>query len=300
MVLEIFHTMNSIIAFLCIVMVGLTLPGSTNAESLLNAYDFSRSGQQVDLGEELREISGIAFTPDGRMFAHNDEQGTIYELQPENGSVIKQFCLRKENGQEEERIARDFEDIAIADNRFFMITGSGDIYEFREGMPGEEVKAEKHETFLSKEYDVEGLCYDPARHALLITCKSLPKSLRKTYGTSKKSFPLPVFVFYLEKRAMKPQPAFLLPERLQSKSEGGKKFKPSAIALASPEGNMFLLSSHAMIIAEFSPSGTLLGYSELSPEQHPQPEGLALDNEANIFIADEGTVYGKLTTYTRK
>ena len=42
----------------------------------------SSPASQVQLPAELHEISGLAVTADGRVFAHGDEDGTVYQLDP--------------------------------------------------------------------------------------------------------------------------------------------------------------------------------------------------------------------------
>ena len=45
------------------------------------------------LPPELAEISGLALTPDGRLFAHNDETARITEIDYRRGTVIKHFSV---------------------------------------------------------------------------------------------------------------------------------------------------------------------------------------------------------------
>src|SRR5262245_54963359 len=48
---------------------------------------------QIQLPQRLREISGLAVTPDGRLFAHGDERAALYEIDPERGRILKSFSL---------------------------------------------------------------------------------------------------------------------------------------------------------------------------------------------------------------
>ena len=45
------------------------------------------------LPPELAEISGLALTPDGRLFAHNDETARITEIDYRRGTIIKHFFV---------------------------------------------------------------------------------------------------------------------------------------------------------------------------------------------------------------
>ena len=44
---------------------------------------------RAELPDDLMEISGLAFTADGRLFAHGDEVATVWELDPRSGTVRK-------------------------------------------------------------------------------------------------------------------------------------------------------------------------------------------------------------------
>ena len=48
---------------------------------------------KVSLPAELHEISGLAVTADGRVFADADEDGTVDQLDPRSGRVTKRFAL---------------------------------------------------------------------------------------------------------------------------------------------------------------------------------------------------------------
>ena len=62
----------------------------------LARYDLaSGPAWTVPLPAALAEVSGLAFTPDGRLFAHGDEEATVWELDPRRGTVRKTFALSK-------------------------------------------------------------------------------------------------------------------------------------------------------------------------------------------------------------
>lgn len=53
---------------------------------------------RVTLPAELREISGLAVTSGGRLFAHGDEEGRLFEVAPRTGNVLKSFALEPGTG----------------------------------------------------------------------------------------------------------------------------------------------------------------------------------------------------------
>ena len=87
------------------------------------------------LPRELEEVSGLAMTGDDRLLAHNDERAIIFEIDYLQGSIVKSFQLADMNFP----VAGDFEGIAATDDKIFLVTSSGRLFEFREGASGESV-----------------------------------------------------------------------------------------------------------------------------------------------------------------
>ena len=118
-------------------LVGVGFAGVAEAQDdrpLRERHDFSQPSAIYDLPGRLEEISGLAFAPDGRLFAHDDERSWIHEIDPATGEVGKRFMLGKKTVQD------DFEGIAIVGERFFLITSAGLLYESREGGDREEME----------------------------------------------------------------------------------------------------------------------------------------------------------------
>jgi len=120
---------------------------------------------QWALPDELREVSGLALTGDGRLFAHGDEHAVIVELDFASGRAVKRFAFGNPP------VAGDFEGIAFAGPRLFLITSAGELLEGREGEAGEHVDFQRHDTGLGQRCEIEGLDHDPDQQTLLILCK---------------------------------------------------------------------------------------------------------------------------------
>src|SRR3989339_1349038 len=99
---------------------------NSSSKSVLEKYDFNK-GSAAKLTGKLSEISGLAITPDGKVFGHNDEKGIVYQINYKTGEIIKEFYLTRWFPE------RDFEGIAYANKKFYMITSDGVLYEFPEG-----------------------------------------------------------------------------------------------------------------------------------------------------------------------
>jgi len=115
--------------------------------------------------EELKEISGLALTADGRLLAHDDELSRIYEIDPRKGVIIKSFLFG--NG-----LRGDFEGITIAGSNIWVIKSNGELYTFQEGENGTRVPYTKFDTKLGKECEFEGIAYDPDSALLVLPCKN--------------------------------------------------------------------------------------------------------------------------------
>ncbi|MGH7630758.1 MAG: hypothetical protein ACREOF_15505, partial [Gemmatimonadales bacterium] len=170
-------------------MAGLALCGTglQDHSGTPERYDLAgKPAWQVVLPDELAEISGLAFTPDGRLFAHGDEQAILHQLDPRSGRIVSTFALaatgrepnlgkRRKPGQAGGNVVTgDFEDIAIVGDRFFLVTSNGVLLEFRQGRNGSQVPYTAHVTGIGRACEIEGLAHDAAAGALLLLCKDVP------------------------------------------------------------------------------------------------------------------------------
>lgn len=256
----------------------------STASRPFDEYGFHGKPRSVlNLPSSLGEISGIAFSNDGRLFAHDDEQGTVYQLDPASGSVIKRFKIG------DHVLRKDLEDIAIVGDTMYLISSNGELFSFREGGAGEHVRFMKYTTGLTTKNNVEGLCYDPDTGCLLLACKSSPgKGL-----TGRRA----VYSFELKTGKLQPAPRFTIDLRELRDRYGLMEFMPSGIARHPGSGNFFIISAIGNSILELSPAGEVLSYAGLPKKYHEQPEGIAFDGRGSLFIANEHPYRGKLVVY---
>ena len=251
----------------------------------LLSYDFTK-GRQITLPEQLREISGLATSSDGKVFGHNDETGDIFQINISDGTIMKTFSLGPQN------VLEDFEGIAIAGKTFYLVNSSGLLYEFAEGKNGERVPYKTYSTPLSEEYNVEGLCYDPNTNALLLACKGFS-------GFSNSGFKA-IFSFSLSSKKLTPSARFLISIKEMKQRLGKHPFRPSAMECNSSTGTFFVLGSKNFSIIEISPDGKVINAIPLSSSLHRQPEGIAFAQDGSLLISDEGKKNGTVTIYKQK
>lgn len=238
----------------------------------LSKYDLnSENPAIIKLSAELKEISGMTMTPDGRLFAEQDEDGIIYQVDYKNGNIIKKFYLGKPP------IKKDFEDIAYANNKFYLMHSNGDIYEFKEGNDGESVEYKIFRTGLVKENDIEGLCFDQETNSLLLACKGIS-------GVDDEKDKA-VYSFSLDSMKINPEPRFML-----MKSDIKNYFNPSGIQRNPKTGTFFIIAANGNEIVEFSKDGKFIGKHQLPKNIHVQPEGITFSSDGTLFISNEGKV----------
>lgn len=242
---------------------------------------------QVRLPAELREISGLAVTSDGRVFAHGDEDGTVYEIDPRTGRVTKRFALestgkdpdlgkKRQNG----RLAGDFEDIAIAGDRFFLVSSNGVLVEFTEAEDGGSATYKAHPTSLDGGCEVEGLTHDPTTASLLLLCKTMRKKSERQRVT--------VYAWSLAGGALADQPRLTVPWSSLAPVTGGEEFNGSALAMTPGGRSLLMVAGPQRLFAEVGADGEPLRGGTMDKEIHPQPEALAFLPDGTLLVASEG------------
>ena len=277
-----------------------SVAAASGPRGVLGQYDLAgEPGWETKLPRDLEEISGLAFSGDGRLFAHGDQDATIWQLDARNGKLIKTFSLAA-TGQDPDMgkkgksgvLTGDFEDIQIVGDRFFLISSNGILVEFREGADGKSVPYTAHDTGLGKTCEIEGLAYDAGSRALLILCK-IPH--RDEYRHQ-----VVVFAWSLDRGATDATPRLRV-EYDKLAGTGAAIFHGSAMAMAPGGKSLVLVAGPQKAFAEISLSGDVLSSGGLDGKAHRQPEGLAFAPDGTLLVSDEGA--GKRATlsgYTPK
>ena len=221
--------------------------------------------------QNMNEISGLALTPDGRLFAHPDERGIVSQIDYRRGVVVKQFLLGRRGVQ------ADFEGIAVAGDTMYLLASNGRIYEFREGANGANVDFSVHDLELGKECEFEGLAYDPAINSLLLACKHI--------GIEEFKDHLLIYRWRLTDTGGERLSHLAVQVAELAAQHDWKDIGPTGIDVDPVTGNYVLTTmEHALIVV--SPEGVILEM-RLLPATHDQPEGVAITRDSMIIISDE-------------
>ena len=258
-------------------------------DGILPAYDFGAPPSlQWKLPDKLNEISGLAVTPDGRLLAVADEAAIVYELDYAQGKLVKAFALGNPT------VPGDFEGIAVLDDRIWLVTSDGVIYEAAEGADGERVEYEAHPTEAGESCEREGLALRAEERILLLLCKKLRRNSKLDR--------LAIFAWSTERRTLLPRKMVILPDRQIASELRAELLRPSGIAVDGTSGNLLIVASRPKAVIELTADGTFVSAAELaSGARHRQPEGIELLGDGRLLIADEGGSHkARLAVYGRQ
>lgn len=227
---------------------------------------------RAQLPNRLNEISGLAVSADGRLFAHDDERAVIYQLDPADGAIVKSFMLG------ETPQSGDFEGLAIdGAGAFWLTTSHGRLYRFNEGADGAHVAFETFESGLRDVCEIEGLAYAATAQALILACKQNKR--RGTRGT------ISLYRWGFTGAA---EPWLELREADIAARSGVQDFRPSSIEIDAASGRILLLSADDGAFAEISADGAIIAARSLGAG-HPQPEGATVLPDGSLVISDEAS-----------
>lgn len=229
--------------------------------------------EQWRLPGRLREISGLAVSADGRLFAHDDERATIYEIDIASGAVKKAFHVG-------DHLRGDFEDIAITpQGDFYIVSSTGELYGFREGDDDAHVAFETYSTGLRGRCEIEGLAYLPTDQSLIIACKN-------NYGREMRNT-VALYAWSIRTHTLQNTPWLTLPAARLGVIAGADEFHTSAVQVDSRTNRLVLLAAREHAMAEIDRAGHVFATRRLSDE-HVQAEGAAILPDGSLVISDEG------------
>lgn len=290
----------------CFIALLFGISKSSLAQSSVFPYQMLEPKRVLTLDKELVEISGLGLSADGKeLIAVQDEKGKIFRLDKKKGKIIGSFDFWKKG---------DYEGVEIVGRHIFVVKSTGTIYKI--DYPDQKnQKVEKLKFFLSKDNDVEGLCYDKARNRLLVACKAKAGSEEKflhqkgIYSLDLGDMQLskePTYVVSLEEVQdyLATDPMIRKLEKVMEffqPSESGFTFAPSAIAIHPKSGHIYITSAVGKLLLVMDTAGKILHIENLKKSLHAQPEGICFDEDGTLYIANEGkNKKGKILVYKMK
>jgi uncharacterized protein YjiK len=255
---------------------GTLLLSAAPLEAQKVSYDLAGApAWRAELPPELSEISGLAFTEDGRLLAHGDEQALIYEFDVRQRELSRRFGLAGPAGL----LTDDFEDIEVVGERVFLVTSDARIYETRMARDGATTEARRRTRGLGGGCEVEGMTWDEPSRSLLLLCKSTKSERWKDHVV--------VLAVSPGSWRFEPKPRMLVPEARLRAVTGAKSFNGSAIVRHPRTGTYIMVAGPQRIYAEVSAAGEVLAGGPLQKARHRQPEGIAVAPDLTLLISDE-------------
>jgi uncharacterized protein YjiK len=256
------------------------------SSSYIFPYDLNKPSKIDTLPKKLKEISGLGFAEDGSMYAVQDENGSVFKIL-EDG--LEETPFRKDG---------DYEGIEIVGEHVYVVKSSGTIYKIS-NLGTDFQMREDFNDFLDDHHDVEGLAYEKESNCLLLACKMFGKkdgNKRAVYKfdlTTNKIVEEPYF--YIDVNEIKTE--VVRKAQMENNKSCAKLLKkkgeeftyaPSAIAIHPISQHIYITSSQGKMLIVVDKKGKLLYLDKLNKSIHRQPEGLAFDKVGNLYISNEG------------
>lgn len=240
-------------------------------------YDLENPSFVINLvSEDLKEISGLSPTDSAGIYlAIADEVGEVFFIDGNGGGAILRKVFFREKG--------DFEGVEMVGKCLYAVKSDGDIFEIG-CWETDSPKIVEYKSPLKKADDVEGLCYDAKRNALLLACKQNTDSagLRR------------IFAFDLKTKQLSKNPVYTIdPEAVNRlvPLDGDKNhyISPSGIAIHPKTGDVYVVSStqKRLVVLDYK-TGAIRYAVRLDKKLLPQPEGIAFDADGNLHLSSEG------------
>jgi uncharacterized protein YjiK len=263
-----------------VLLLGFGLGACANAQSRpsggLRHYDLAAApSSRIELPGVLAEVSGIAYTKDGRLLAQGDESAVIYQIDFPGGRVVKRFAIGDAGGP----LLGDFEDIQVVGDRVFLVSSEGQLVEAKEGADGATVPVVSRTRGLRGACEVEGLSWDEASSSMLLLCKEAKGKHGKDH----------VVILAVDPATgeFEREPRILVSQAELGRVTGAKRFSGSAMVRNPGTGTLILLAGPQRTFAEIDSSGNVLGGGRLMERYHRQPEGIAIAPDHTLLISDE-------------
>jgi len=223
------------------------------------------------LPSALNEVSGLALSPDGRLFAHGDEAAVIFEIDYRHGVMVKHFQLGRR------AVRDDFEAIEIVGDQFFLLASDGRIYRFREGDANARVDYDVFDTGLGSRCEFEGMAWDSAANQMVLACKNIEERRLRDHVV--------LYRVALDSNARAADPLIIPLERAR-RGNSWDEIKPSDVTVDAATGTYFIVAAQQKGLLQITRQGDVLAAGPL-PDDLEFAEGLAITSDSLMIISTE-------------
>ncbi|WP_316789044.1 SdiA-regulated domain-containing protein [Pedobacter frigoris] len=239
-------------------------------------YNFDKP-DKFNMPSSLLEISGIAF--------YKNNSDTVYSIQDEDGKLFRQKWDVKKQKNMKFASKGDFEDLAIFNERVFVLKSNGALYTFpfSEAVK-EESKNVKETKHIIPKAEYESIYADPATSKLYVLCKSCPVDKKQKQITGY------LLDYKADLDSIVLADSFKL-DLNQIKAVNPKlkpSLSPSAMTKNPKTNEWYILSSANKLLVITDEKWKIKAVHKLNSSTFNQPEGIAFDKDMNLFISNEG------------
>ena len=271
------------VGWLAVTLAAAAPPGRSAIS--ISAYLSHPPDHQFFLPQGLSEISGLAVASDNSVFAHDDNNGIVYEIDLGSGKVVRAFALGKPT------VKGDFEDIAVRAGYVYLLASDGRLFEAPIGEHRKRVRYNVYDTGVGTHCETEGLVNGPKDGEFLILCKKPHEEAIKDR--------LVIYLWRLSDRAPVASPWLNVPLDGLVQPLDQANFHPSAFYWRRDRGSFLIVSAKGHSAIEVDEQGRLIDRVKLDKDVHPQSEGLTLMPDGRLVLSDEGPRgRGKISIYT--
>ena len=233
---------------------------------------------KVSLNTDLEEISGLTYYKNGTFLAVQDELGIIYVLDEVSGDVLDEWKFGKKG---------DYEGIAIVGSDVYILRSDGDLFKYNTNSR----ETEKLNNPYLKNYEFEGLCYDQARHMLILSCKSAHKS-----KLNKKML---FYGYKIDESKWIEEPIFMIKKSHIENVAGFEinTLKASGIVQNPINQDFYVIASLGSVIIQLSHDFKVKRVIPLY-DNFNQPEGISINSNGELVISNEANKNQNATMYT--
>lgn len=239
-------------------------------------YDLNKP-EKFNMPESLLEISGIAF--------YHDKSDTVYSIQDEDGRFFRQAWGKKKQKHTTFASKSDYEDVAILNETVIILDSDGSLFTFPFAQRTlEEVKDVKVFKKILPKGEYESIYADQQTNQLYLLCKNCKgdKQERSMSGS--------IFTFDAANKNLISSGNFsmdlskLIEEDVILKTG----LKASALTRDPHTNEWYILSSVNKLLIVATPDWKVKSVHKLNSSIFNQPEGLAFDDQMNLYISNEG------------
>ncbi len=242
-------------------------------------YELNKPTHNWTLPSQLIEVSGNTWIDENHLILIEDLNPILYliKLDDKNATLEKAIKFK-----DEDKDKFDIEDVTIVNDVVYALWSHGVLFKISDWRNKPQV--EEIKTFLKKENNTEGLCYDPVTNKLLLACKDesdVPDEKKSTRA---------VYDFDMSSEKLNDQPFMLIHKKDFEKVADEKlEFNPSAIAVHPVTHDIYILSTKDnKCMAVYSHDGKLKDFQFIDKDLMPQPEGICFSPEGKLYISSEG------------